>query len=554
MIALMMYAVVTAGLVGLAAAMVERGLRRVSAAGRWAWVGAILLSVALPAVALWRPGGRGTAGTVESATGAVASTTLASNVVAIRDPSFLDGLASRAAVLQRSVESARRALMIAGSNPTANRAALALCLLASLAMLGTVLAAAARLASARRTWGLAVIGEQFVRVSDDVGPAVVGFLRGEIVVPWWALELTPERREMLLAHEREHLQARDPLVLLGALAALVLMPWNPAVWWQVRRLRLAVEMDCDRRVLRRGGDVRAYGALLIEVGRRSTRAPLAAAAFSEPATHLERRIHMMLAGTPRWSAVRATALALAGLGIALVACDLQPPTGVAPETEVALASLGATGQSYNVTEGLPLTDIRAAIEARHPELLQEQGARTWVVQLTLDSSGRIIRSGKMLDRRTRVIELTAPGLEAGRARALVRAPEGEVEVVRDLMPVPAEVAAARERDETVLIATAVDTTRLQADRIELAPFPATGKLLDARDGTILEPSVIDARPTRNRILARPGSRRRTDQPEGALELDKIDAERIESIEVIKGAAITGLTPAVSGVIVIRMKW
>src|SRR6266487_6960503 len=69
-------------------------------------------------------------------------------------------------------------------------------------------------------------------------------------------------------------------------AALVLMPWNPALWWQVRRLRLAVEIDCDGRVLARGGTPPEYFELLLQVGRRRARFALAVPALGEPASFL----------------------------------------------------------------------------------------------------------------------------------------------------------------------------------------------------------------------------------------------------------------------------
>ena len=553
MIALMMYAVLVAAMVGLAALLTDRGLRRAGVAGRWTWVGAIVLSVALPVVALWRPDAKAARTSDQPATTPVVTTTIDPAMLATRDLSFGERLAARADAARRTVERTRMQLGRLETSAPANRAALAVWLVASLAMLGTILTAAVRLATARRTWALAMLDEQPVRVSEDVGPAVVGFLRGEIVVPEWTLELTAERRELLLAHEREHLQARDPLVLLGALGALVLMPWNPAMWWQVRRLRLAVEMDCDRRVLLRGRDVRAYGALLIEVGRRSARAPLAAAAFSESTTHLERRIHMMLARPPRWSVLRATALTVAGVVVTLVACDMRPPTGIAPEKEVAVAALAATGRSYNVKEGSTLTDIRAAVEAHHPELLQAQDGRTWVVQLTLDPSGRVIGSGKMLDRPASAVELRPTMRVAGRPTALVRVPEGELVFARDRIPVAEEVEVAKARGEVVLL-TAVDTTRLQAERMEIRPFEATVRMREAGGAPRLEATVLDTRPPTSEVEVRAGQRLRVEEPAGTLELERIDAERIESIEVIKGGAITGLSPAVSGVIVIRVKW
>ena len=50
----------------------------------------------------------------------------------------------------------------------------------------------------------------------------------------------------------EHVRTKDPLTLALGLAAVVVAPWNPLAWWQHRRLRDAVEVDCDRRVLSEG--------------------------------------------------------------------------------------------------------------------------------------------------------------------------------------------------------------------------------------------------------------------------------------------------------------
>ena len=52
-----------------------------------------------------------------------------------------------------------------------------------------------------------------------------------------------------MAHERSHLDAGDPRLIALAVTLLVLMPWNPLLWWQFRRLRRAIEVDCDTRVL-----------------------------------------------------------------------------------------------------------------------------------------------------------------------------------------------------------------------------------------------------------------------------------------------------------------
>src|SRR5690606_36406073 len=88
------------------------------------------------------------------------------------------------------------------------------------------------------------------------------------VVPAWVLELDAELRGLLLRHERAHAAAGDPRVLLAGLFLVAAMPWNPIVWLQLIRLRNAIELDCDARVLSAGADPERYGSLLIEVGRR----------------------------------------------------------------------------------------------------------------------------------------------------------------------------------------------------------------------------------------------------------------------------------------------
>ena len=134
-----------------------------------------------------------------------------------------------------------------------------------------------------------------VLVSDDIGPAVIGFVRPEIVVPQWLLGASEQVRKLALAHESEHVRARDPLLLLAGTALVVLMPWNLPLWWQWRRLRFAIEVDCDARVLASGriADVE-YAEALLDVAERSSDVPLAAAAMCESASTLEKRIHLFL--------------------------------------------------------------------------------------------------------------------------------------------------------------------------------------------------------------------------------------------------------------------
>lgn len=170
-------------------------------------------------------------------------------------------------------------------------------LLGSTIVLARIVGSYVRLAGARREWRGGSMANEGVLVSRDMGPAVVGLVAGAIVVPEWALRADREMQELMLAHEREHIRAGDPLLLAVVGLALVLMPWNLPAWWIAARLRLAIEVDCDARVLRGSrSDVATYGGLLLEVGRRVSGLRPAVAFASSP-RFLERRILAMTAGS-----------------------------------------------------------------------------------------------------------------------------------------------------------------------------------------------------------------------------------------------------------------
>lgn len=130
-------------------------------------------------------------------------------------------------------------------------------------------------------------------ISEERGPAVVGFRRSVVVMPKWIPELEDRLLRLVFLHEREHQRAGDHRLFAAAVTALVLMPWNLFVWWQVSRLRLAIEFDCDHRVLRRGESPRDYADALITVGSRVSGSLLAAAAFAERKPAVERRLRRM---------------------------------------------------------------------------------------------------------------------------------------------------------------------------------------------------------------------------------------------------------------------
>jgi len=196
---------------------------------------------------------------------------------------------------------------------------------ASTALALVIIASGAHLSRRRRRWDRGHIAGTPVYISEDVGPAVVGFLHPHIVVPRWLIKLSPDEQELVIAHERSHLEARDAQLLTIAICLLVCMPWNPVLWWQLRRLRLAIEIDCDARVLSLGYSVARYGEALIAVGERQSASNAMAMARFGSKSSLEQRIHNMLRKKTRHARVWAMALACLGLGLAVCAAEVAPP-------------------------------------------------------------------------------------------------------------------------------------------------------------------------------------------------------------------------------------
>ena len=299
----MLYCVAIAVLFVVVGETLERALHLAGRATRWAWVAALAGSYLVPGAALFRP----------SAFGAL-SVPLARPVVA--GPITSQHLGGAPPPPTRSFSLGDLDAVLAWAWG-----------LSSAALLFSLGAAALRLAMLRRGWRSATVDGRAVLVSVNVGPAVAGLWRSQVVLPEWALRLGEGERRLMLTHEDEHVRARDPWLLAAAAAAVVLAPWNPVVWWQVRRLRLVVEMDCDARVLAREGDAPEYGELLLRVGRRRARLPLGAPALGEPASFLARRIRRMVTALPRWRWAGATAAGMVAAGAIFAACEAPRPVG-----------------------------------------------------------------------------------------------------------------------------------------------------------------------------------------------------------------------------------
>lgn len=168
-----------------------------------------------------------------------------------------------------------------------------------------------------------------VLVSCDTGPALVGLLRPAIVVPDWLLSEPLDSQRLVVQHEEEHRRAGDHVLLGAACLSVCVMPWNVALWWMLLRLRLAVELDCDARVLRRGAGPRSYGSMLLEIAAHARSHPFGAPALTDSPTHLERRLINMIERTNSPRRLRAAGTGLMALLLGMAACATELPTAAA---------------------------------------------------------------------------------------------------------------------------------------------------------------------------------------------------------------------------------
>jgi TonB family protein len=222
-------------------------------------------------------------------------------------------------------------------------------MVASLAIVARITFAVLRMRAVTRDAEPMSLDETSVLVSESAGPAVSGFWNPRIVVPRWLLELDAPLRAVVLRHEREHVARGDSAVMLGAAVATALTPWNPAVWWMARRLRLAVELDCDARVLAARENPERYGRLLMLVAQRQAHARLAPM-LAESNADLEWRIGTMNEPSQKRSPARAVVFGGVAAGLALLAFTSPVMAGVrkpsvavrAITAAVSAPALGAT--------------------------------------------------------------------------------------------------------------------------------------------------------------------------------------------------------------------
>jgi beta-lactamase regulating signal transducer with metallopeptidase domain len=443
MLAWMLYVAVVTVFLGGAAWAGERSAHLLRTPARWIWLLAMLASLIVPA--------------------AIAS-------VAIQVPTIFSKDAVEKIIPLRSIISAHTAPLkwiaprtrslsekLSYVDPAVRRGWMFM----SIALVVTLVASGIHLFRRKRQWNTGMLAGTSVLIAPNVGPAVVGLIKPCVVVPAWLWDLPTSHQAAALAHEKAHLDAGDQRLLTVAFCLLVFMPWNIPLWWQVRRLRYAIEVDCDARVLRSGYDVTTYGAALIDVAERQSSFVAPVAAMSESKSLLEERIRLMTSSSFKWQRLAAVAMGCVSVTLVAVASEVSPPNSDSyidegrPQVQVLTSVLDGYLGYYRFGEYVVMSVTRDGQKV----LTQMTGQRVvenypvssteiyskdvkGLIAFISDSNGR--STEMVLRQHGRVI--TAPRIDASTAERIANALAIRI---RDQTPMRGSEAAVRRMVESI---------------------------------------------------------------------------------------------------------
>lgn len=373
----MVFGLVMGLVVACASSAAESAARLIGRPVRWIWGAALAVTFGIIALAPYRQ----TSGVATIAMPLVATQASSTDVAPAQVNVGARLLALVGTSVTRAVSEVRGMLP-----PAVDRYALAAWMAASVLLAILFIAVHVRMRAARRSWPHAELHGASVRVSPNVGPAVFGLLHAQIVVPRWLLSRAADEQRLVLTHEAEHVRAGDHLLLAAGSLVVVLMPWNPAVWWMLSRLRLAIELDCDARVLGGGAAPQSYGTLLIDLAEHSSGFRLGAPALLDGTSHLQTRVMAMKPKAQKFAPLRGSLVGFAALSLLVVACEAKLPTSAEIDQMDVAGAERATVQAMATKAGTEyrIDGVTATADQAHA-LRPEQIATMEVSQR--DSSG-----------------------------------------------------------------------------------------------------------------------------------------------------------------------
>jgi TonB family protein len=134
---------------------------------------------------------------------------------------------------------------------------------------------------ARLTRSAQVSNEKGIRVSESIHtPMTWGAIRPVILLPTYVDEWSVEQREVVIRHERAHIERRDWLWQAFAQVMTAVFWFHPLVWLAAAQMRREAEHAADDATLAAGVKAPDYADRLMAVARRlQSNSPVAAVAM-----------------------------------------------------------------------------------------------------------------------------------------------------------------------------------------------------------------------------------------------------------------------------------
>jgi len=363
MLSLAIFKLLVAVLISAAAAVLERGLERLTWPRRWLWIAAILLTCTLPPMSISRDGAAARTDQGPLPAGSIANpgTGVVGHIRSDYQHILVDWPQLDQFIAPLSQGLRGFALLLVCFGWLSQRYVL-------------------------KSTRAGAIDHAPVLLSGSAGPAVVGLMNPRILVPEWLVGMPKPVRDLVIAHERSHIRARDHWLLLGLMlfiAATADLATIGLILWQFSRFRFAIEVDCDRRVLAKADPI-TYAHVLLTIAERRCGLLIGAPALVEGPSNLERRIQSITSEAQRASSLGVQLPVVLSAVLLLTAARLDAPLAPYPRLvqwihshrEVALPAemLAGYAGTYRSEDGLGA--VQFAVDGNRLVAVMETGLDT----------------------------------------------------------------------------------------------------------------------------------------------------------------------------------
>ncbi len=396
----------------------------------------------------------------------------------------------------------------------------------------------------RAEWATETVEGHRVYVSAEVGPAVIDPITGGIVVPRWLLDAPAADRKVALLHELEHILASDHRLLWAAMLLAAAFPWNLALWWQLRRLKHAVELDCDRRVLAGGISPRAYAELLLRVVMTGSARGVRPALTEQP-SFLRWRIGAMIEQRIRYRIVRSIVYGTVAAALVFVACDTRVPevpevSGSAATRPADISVEGAQVYDESVVDQVP-ERLSCPVPEYPSQLWEDRIEGQVLVQFVIGIDGAVEPSSlEVLSSSHRAFEAPASSMLE---RCTFRAGVVGGDPVRTLVQMPVIFAIWRERSGDDSVRRPVRQAPIQITTSPVAPTSGTmrGTVYDLPGEPLANARVVVVGTSLTAVTDETGSYT-LDIPPGVYairaEFEGYRAAQMAGVRIIAGEVLT----------------